>query len=699
MINSTPSKRSRRGLWGFAAVVLVLVVGFAIGEWLGWPFLAAPLANSLSDKLAREVRFTDQPANTTDKVSTHTPFRMRFLGGLYLQAAHMSIAAPAWSKAPHTLLGQQMIAEFRYIDLWRAYRGLGLNIQRLQADKLDVHLERLANGNATWQISTNTKPQSSPLPTFGHLQVKLGTLVYQDALLQADIKSQFSFAMPPLATLASRAQTKNYPANTTNAVGKSKPSSMPSWFNMQATGTYKKMPLKLTLLSTGTLPTALNKSAQLPVDITLNGSLGRATIAFKGSAPNALQPSNFTGNFKLKGPSLAALGDLVGVTLPTTAAFSSQGYVDKQQKTWRITLKRLAIGASQLHGKFFYDKRRSTPLLSGQLNGSKFLITDLGPAFGALDTQNNPQKVLPKRPFDLKSLRVMQADIQINLQHVDLNTQRLAPLKPLRGHLKLVDGVLTIQDLDARTAQGTLMGDLTLDGRGKIALWQAKLRWTGVQLAQWVRQVRENGEVPYIAGKLSGKATLSGQGVSSADMLATLTGSIQSELQSGAISHLVVEAAGLDLAQSLGVLFKGDDALPLQCAVADLVAENGVLRPKVVVLDTADSALWLNGNLSLAKETIDLKLVVMPKDFSPLSLRSPLHVHGTFANPQTSLEKGKIGMKLAGAALLSLLNPLAGIIPLLDSGNADEAKRHSAHCNALMQYSPAKANKPIKPKT
>ncbi|HEY0563348.1 MAG TPA: AsmA family protein, partial [Methylophilus sp.] len=448
--------------------------------------------------------------------------------------------------------------------------------------------------------------------------------------------------------------------------------------------------MKMTLFSSGTLPTQRNKTTEVPVSLTLNGSLGRATITFKGSAQDVMHPTNFAGNFTLKGPSMASIGDLVGVTLPTTAEFSSKGYVDKQQKVWRINLKQLDLGASHLYGQFIYDKGRKIPLLSGQLNGNKFLITDLGPAFGSLDANKPKQKVLPRRPFDLKSLRTMHADVKINIKYVDLNTKVLQPLSPLRGHLTLNGGVLKIQNLDARTAKGQLKGDLKLDGRGKIALWNADLRWSGVRLENWVRQVREKGEAPYISGNLHGKAALNGQGISSADMLATMKGSVQSELQNGALSHLVVEAAGLDLAQSLGVMFKGDDALPLHCAVADLVADKGVLRPKVMVLDTEDSALWLTGAISLAQETIDLKLIVMPKDFSPLSLRSPLHVSGTFANPKTSLEKRKIGLKLAGSALLSLLNPLAAIIPLLDNGDIKEAKRHAADCSALMQRGLAK---------
>ena len=150
------------------------------------------------------------------------------------------------------------------------------------------------------------------------------------------------------------------------------------------------------------------------------------------------------------------------------------------------------------------------------------------------------------------------------------------------------------------------------------------------------------------------------------------------QLAGGTISHLAVEAAGLDLAQGLGVLIKGDDALPVECTVAELTIDQGLLRPRALVLDTRDSTLWIDGSLSLATEHMDMRLVATPKDFSPLTLRSPLRVSGTFADPTISLDNnGQLGAKLGAAALLGLLNPLAALIPLVDPGEGDSAARQS----------------------
>jgi uncharacterized protein involved in outer membrane biogenesis len=275
--------------------------------------------------------------------------------------------------------------------------------------------------------------------------------------------------------------------------------------------------------------------------------------------------------------------------------------------------------------------------------------------------------------------------VQIAIAEVEANTTLLEPLRPFKAHLLLTAGVLTLTDIDARTAQGHLGGTLGLDGKLNSAHWVAALNWDGVQLQRWIHQQRGASLPPYVSGQLQGHATLQGSGRSTAEILGTLQGDIGATVVNGTVSHLLVEAGGLDLAQSLGVYVKGDNALVLDCALADLSVAEGVLRPRLLVLDTSDSTVWVDGTLSLATESLDLRAVVAPKDFSVLTLRSPLHIRGSFADPKVSVEKGPLGLKLGSALLLGLVNPLAAILPLVDLGNRKDARANAASCQARMQ--------------
>lgn len=746
-MDATPPKLNKRLRWQYVVVgvLMLLGVGITVGEWFGWPFLGAPLERLLSENLERRIIFSadsklvvlkaENSKQIVSKLSERklsdtnassiNKFSIRFLGGISLNTPQLEIAAPAWSESPHMLLAQDVTLELRYIDLWRLYRAHSLKdlsyqnqtpliqylrIQRLEASTLDSHLERLSDGRASWQFEDKPAPinkvkQSIALPSFGSLLVSKGLLSYRDMPLETDIEAHFSF------------ENHTKVAADEPDFGKIKTpiSKFNSTLQANVTGYYRKLPLKIELVSTSQLPdmpsqpqtdtssagqSQASKPLTIPVAISLNAKVGRAVLTFRGGATDALFISNFYGKFNLKGPSMAAVGDLFGVTLPTTSQFSSGGFLNKKAGTWHVQVNNLDLGATHLNGNFVYKARRnearvgklghSVPLLSGKLGGSKLLITDLGPAFGAEPISTNRKKVLPSRPFDLASLNVMDANVLIDIAYVDLNTSLLEPLRPLRGHLQLKEGILTLNDLDARTAQGQLKGDLSLDGRSSKALWDSNLRWGGIRLDRWVKQVREDGLPPYISGSLNGQAILKGQGKSTAEILASLNGTVHSELQEGAISHLVIEAAGLDLAQAIGVMFTGDDILPVQCAVVDLVAKQGTFRPRVMVLDTKDSAVWVDGSLSLATEELNLRAVVMPKDFSPLTLRSPLRITGTFADPEVSLEKQPIGIKVATSIVLAMINPLAALIPLLDTGDAKEAKRRADGCVDLMRKSAAK---------
>jgi uncharacterized protein involved in outer membrane biogenesis len=125
--------------------------------------------------------------------------------------------------------------------------------------------------------------------------------------------------------------------------------------------------------------------------------------------------------------------------------------------------------------------------------------------------------------------------------------------------------------------------------------------------------------------------------------------------------------------------------LPVGCALADLTVERGVFKPRAVVLDTRDSVVSIDGQVSLASEALDLRLVVMPRDFSPLALRTPLRVQGSFAVPAVSVDKGRLAGKLAASVLLGLVNPLAALIPLVDPGDDAAATRGAAACRDLAE--------------
>ena len=675
---ATPALVKQRRAWRGLTLTLMLVLAalLAIGESLAWPWLATPLQRNLAHLLGRSVSL-GQLTPTSPQAATGA-LRIRLLGGLRLESRRIEIGAPAWSDAPFLVRADDVVLKLRYLDLWRAYRGQRLQIQGLQAAKLDAHLERLADGRASWALGQASAPAPAS-PQFDQLRVTTGTLRYRDALNGLDTLLGLTLNDPSL-------------------------------LHLSATGSYRTLPLRAELSASGVLPWINASTDASPVPLTLHATLGRAELQLQGSALDLLQLRGLNARFKLSGPSLAAVGDPLGVTLPTTAPFRAHGNIQKNGPVWDIQVDQARLGATLLKAALKFEPARPVPLLSGRLGGSRLALADLGPVLGTTAAVAAPAaapaasaasaapvlatpaaallpastrgrgRLLPNRPFDLAALRKMDADVLIDIDEVDANSALLAPLRPLHAHLRLTQGLLSLEALDARMGGGRLSGSVQLDGRTHQALWSTQLNWQAVRLEHWLRLPRKAGAPPFVTGYLNGHADLAGTGRSTAEILASLNGRVRAELKGGSVSHLVIEAAGLDVAESLGLLIKGDEPLAVHCAVADLRIRAGVLHPQVMVMDTSDSSVLVDGTVSLDRETLALRAIVNPKDFSPLTLRSPVHLQGSFAEPQFVLDKGRLGAKLAGAVLLGLLNPVAALLPLLDPGDADAAAQDRAGC-------------------
>ncbi|HJV93404.1 MAG TPA: AsmA-like C-terminal region-containing protein, partial [Azonexus sp.] len=368
--------------------------------------------------------------------------------------------------------------------------------------------------------------------------------------------------------------------------------------------------------------------------------------------------------------------------------FRLQGQVVKDSPVWQVKVSHARIGKSDLAGDFTYDTRSQPPRLDGQLTGRNFVLADLAPAFG---TRNEDGAVvrpaggrtLPDRPLDLPSLTRLNADIVVKLDQVDLGSAFRQPIAPLHGRLTLDGGRLTLSELDARTAQGHLAGTLAIDAGPTRPEWRADLGLDGVRLDNWLkaaksapddirRQTTDKTPPPWFTGNLNGRARLVGHGHSTAELLASLDGRTTFFVRDGSVSHLALEALGLDIAQGLGLLLRGDDRQPVECAVIDLDAKGGQMTPRVALIATPVTALLIDGNIDLAREQLDLRLTAKPQNVSPLTLRTPLRVSGTFANPKVGIEGTPIAARAAGALGLALLNPLAAILPFVDLGDRDK---------------------------
>lgn len=638
----------------FAALLGLL----ALGESQGWSFLAPHAQRWLSSRLDRPVTLGNEEGQGVE---------LHLWGGIRLSVAQLHIGSPAWSTLGPLLEGSDVRLSLRWRDALAWRPGRALPLQTLAANRIDLRLQRLTDGRANWTLtppgSTATHAPARALAdllTVQQLDVAAGHLQFQDAALGLHLDGQFNQGGGASALRA------------------------------EASGSYRGQAVRMTL-RTGT-PRGFLASAQAitgPVPMTLSVQAGRASFGFQGMVRNLLNQLALSGRYQVSGLSLATVGEPLGITLPQTRRFALTGRISHAGSRWYTVVDQASVGDSQLAGAFVLDRTDGQPpMLAGRLNGSALLLQDLGPALGgATETAPKPVRasgrVLPDRNFDLPSLRAMNADVLVALDKLDFGTPQLQAAAPVSGRVRLSDGVLTVDALKLTLAQGSLSGRVQLDGRRTLARWQFELSGRDLVIERWLRATQRKGEAPYASGRLSGDLALTGTGNSTAKLLASADGRLRLHWRDGQVSHLLVEAAGLDVAQGLGVLLTGDEPLPVNCGAADIQLRNGRATPQLLLVDTHDSVFWVDGHLSLLSEKMQLLAHVQPKDWSPLSLRAPLHIDGTLGAPVLSLDTPKLLQRALPAALLAFVNPLAALLPLMDLG--DETGPRTAGCQALVR--------------
>jgi AsmA protein len=139
-------------------------------------------------------------------------------------------------------------------------------------------------------------------------------------------------------------------------------------------------------------------------------------------------------------------------------------------------------------------------------------------------------------------------------------------------------------------------------------------------------------------------------------------------LEGGQISKLLMEKVGLHLWEILTLSLSGDRMVKLSCAAAAFDVTKGKMKTTALVFDTEVSTVYGTGSIDLAQEEFDLLLEPRTKNTSPLSLRSPIFVRGSFAQPKIEFDKVKMVVRAAGALVMGSVNPLLALIPLVDAG-------------------------------
>jgi uncharacterized protein involved in outer membrane biogenesis len=629
-------------LIGAAVVATVIVAAVLFVVIAGWGFLRGPLARMAGEPIGREVAINGD-------------FDIDLGWTTHVHMTDVSVTNAPWSKTPEMIHIGELDAD---VKPWEALTGK-LSFPRLILRQPKIVLERNAKGEANWDFSpvkAVAPDKRSEFPAIGTLDISDGTLAYRDARSGDNIEAKLSKAEGESAEHEQR-------------------------LAVEAKGTYQKQPFALKA-EAGSLLT-LRDSAK-PYPLRIDVTAGRTHAKIEGTVTEPLAARGLDLKLDLRGASMADLFPLLGITLPPTAPYTLRGELHRKGGEWAFHDFAGTVGKSDLGGDVDVDTGQKRPVMKAALVSKLLDLDDLAGFIGAKPSQGGASKkaaedkggVVPDEPVDLERLNAMDAEATLKAERIKAPD---LPIDKLDARLSLKHGVLQLHPADFHTAGGHVLLNLTLDSTKKQGNTKVDIQLQRLSLAKIMKDSKFAAES---GGLVGGSAKITGTGLSTHAILSTATGDAFLVMSGGRISALLVELAGLDVFEALGMLAEGDKPIPIRCVVADLKAQNGRFSTDTLVFDTTDTKILGRGSVDMRKENVDLLLFPEPKDFSPLTFRQPLRLSGNFKDLSVFPDPLKNDTRSVVSKVVNgVLTAILGLLPPIDAG----VGQNDANCQGLVE--------------
>ena len=629
--------RPLRAVLGLLAIAVVLLVVL----W-DWNWFKGPVERQVKSRTGREFEI----GGDLD-VDLHwtTPT---------IRADALRFGNAAWSKRRTMAAADRL--EFR-IRIWPLLRGQ-VHVTDLRLWRPVLHLEMGPQRVGNWKFG---EPGESPAH-FSRLWIDAGKLGYVDAAKRTDIAIEL--------TSERSHSTRSTPGVALHGGG--------LWEgNRFRIDGVAESPLQL-------------RDRQRPYRVDVHASAGATRAHARGSLVDPVRLRDFDLQLALAGKDMADLYPLIGIVTPPTPPYRLDGRLTREPTgrpegfIWHYDDFRGLVGDSDIAGDASVETGGARPYLRGDVVSRRLDFDDLAGFVGKAPQSGNGEatnpelaaqaareradaKLLPDDPYRLEKLRAMDADVRYRAQRI--NAPRW-PLDDMETHLRLENGLLRLEPLNFGVAGGVVRSVVRMDARESPIRTRAEITARGLELKRLVPEVKLAQDA---IGRIGGTVALAGQGNSIAKMLGSADGDVAIGMGKGQISNLLMELAGIDIAEALKYLVQGDRKIPIRCAFGDFGVRDGLMTARALAFDTTDTIIVGEGTVNMRDETLRLKLRPRPKDRSLFALRAPLWIDGTFKDPEIHPDYGRIGLRGALALALANIAPPAALVATLELGPGEDA--------------------------
>ena len=634
-----PSRQARawplRHPWLTVAGLVALAIAILLLLW-DWNWFKRPIERYVQAETGREFHIDGNLDVDLGRMTRVSAEGLRF-------------ANAAWSESPQMARTDRLAFSF---ELFPALFGGDLRVPELRLDNPDLLLETGPDGSGNW-ILADREDSRGKSPEFRSLWIEGGRLRFVDAKAKTDIDIEVDSQpgkgvghAPPIA-IAGKGHWKG------NA------------FELEGRG---ESPLDL-------------RDRDQPYAIDVRARAGTTHAHARGTLLDPLRLRDFDLQLALSGRDMDELYPLLGIAIPPTPPYSLDGRLTRvvhspASSTWRYDGFTGKVGGSDLAGFAHFTTGKPRPRLEADLRSKRLDLDDLAGFIGGAPgdaaeaaRRRASGKLFPDSAFRLDKLNAMDAKVRLRAARIETRT---LPVDDMDARLDLAAGVLKLDPLDFGVADGNIRSVIRMDARAKAIRTRADIRARALTLGKLMPKVKlgENA-----IGKVGGEVRIATTGNSLAGMLGNADGDAEIGMGEGRISKLLMEMAAIDIAGILKIKLTGDKQIPIRCAWGDFAVKDGVMTPRSLAFDTRDTVILGTGTIDLRREQLALVLKPKTRRFSPLSLRSPLHLEGSFVQPRIRPDYTRMGLRAALAVTLgTAAAPAAALAATIDPGNAKQAR-------------------------
>jgi AsmA family protein len=425
----------------------------------------------------------------------------------------------------------------------------------------------------------------------------------------------------------------------------------------------------------GGLPSDTQEPSQdWPVEITVQN--GPTQVSAKGTLQDPFDARRAIVDFRIAGPDMASLMPLTGVPFPVTPPYDLRGKLHLAAGGYRVTDAKGSVGRSELEGTMTVATRpRQRPEITTELFSRSVDLGDIisllsgkpgAPGTPGQTPQQQVQaarterqtmaspRVLPQAPLPVKKLDWTDVHLAFRAQRVQ---GALMPFDNLVLGMDVVDGVVAVHQLSFGIGQGRLSGDIRLTPRVDETLEaHANIRFEQVDVARllWASGGYQGN------GALNGTVRVDGTGRSIAEILAGADGAASLWMLGGDLNSLLADLAGLRIGSALLSSLGGSATTKVDCFLANLALQRGILSTRTLLLETADAVTEGTGAVDLGHERVEIRLRTQSKHLTVGVLPAPLLINGTLKEPRaapdpaTPADKGGLAGALAALPTVQL---------------------------------------------